>query len=255
MKCHVLLLIALLVAPGESFAAQEAHPAFDVASIRPSAVNHAGGEGSKRSRIEATPLSLSMRNVDLSDCIQWAYRVSDYQVSGPGFPNSARYDILAKTGSPASIDQMRSMVQDLLATRFQLKIHRESKMLPVYGLVVAKGGPKLPAPKADAAVSPAQARESLPRIENDAFIFQDASMADFAAKLSLLRGIDRPVVDRTGIQGIYDLTLKSAPSAILQPDGPSLFTLVEDQLGLKLAPEKAPIEVLIVDHVEKPSEN
>jgi uncharacterized protein (TIGR03435 family) len=179
--------------------------------------------------------------------------VRDYQISGPGFPASGRYDIVARTGSAASAAEMRSMLQDLLEKRFQLKVHRENRMLPVYALGVAKGGPKLPKPKADA--SPTHASESLPRIENDAFLFEDASLADFAAKLSLLRGIERQVVDRTGIAGVYDLTLKSAPSAILQPDGPSLFTLVEEQLGLKLVPDKAPIEVVVIDSVGKPTAN
>ena len=253
MKRSLLLLPVVFFVLAQSIAAQESHRAFDVASVRPSSINRSGAEGSKRSRIEYSPLSLSMWNVDLVACIQWAYGVRDYQISGPGFPESGRYDIVAKIGSPASQSEMRMMLQDLLGKRFELKIHRESRMLPVYGLVVAKGGPKLPAPKPDA--SPTHSSESLPRIENDSFVFYDASMAEFAAKLSLLRGIERPVVDRTGIPGIYDVTLKSAPSAILQPDGPSLFTLVEEQLGLKLVPEKSPIEVLVVDHVAKPSAN
>ena len=250
---QVRLLVIAILAMAQCIAAQESRAAFDVASVKPSSLNRLGTEGSKRSRIEYSPLSLSMWNVDLVACIQWAYGVRDYQISGPDFPNSGRFDIVAKTGTTASQSEMRVMLQDLLAKRFQLKTHRESRMLPVYGLVVAKGGPKLPPPKPDA--SPTHSSESLPRIENDSFVFYDASMADFAAKLSLLRGIERPVVDRTGIAGVYDLTLKSAPSAILQPDGPSLFTLVEEQLGLKLVAEKAPIEVLVVDHVEKPTGN
>jgi uncharacterized protein (TIGR03435 family) len=145
------------------------------------------------------------------------------------------------------------MLQDLLGKRFQLALHRETKMLPVYELVVAKGGPRLPAPKAD--LSPTHASESLPRVQDGSFVFQDASITDFAAKLSLLRGIDLPVVDRTGIQGVFDITLKSAADAILQPDGPSLFTLIREQLGLRLVPEKAPVEVLIIDRVGRPSEN
>lgn len=227
--------------------------AFDVASVKPAAIWKPGGEGSKRSRIEYSPNSLSMWNVDLTGCVQWAYSVKFYQVSGPGFLNSERYDILAKTESSVPVTQLRAMLQDLLEKRFHLTLHRETKMLPVYDLVVAKGGPRLPAPKAD--LSPAHATESLPRVQDGSFVFQDASITEFAAKLSLLRGIDLPVFDQTGIKGVFDITLKSAADAILQPDGPSLFTLVQEQLGLRLVPAKAPVEVLVIDHVGKPSEN
>jgi len=227
--------------------------AFDVASVRPAALWKSGGEGSKRSRVEYSPRSLSLWNVDLTDCVQWAYSVKFYQVSGPGFLNSERYDIFAKTENSVPASQLRAMLQDLLEKRFQLTLHRETKMLSVYDLVIAKGGPRLPAPKAD--LSPAHAAESLPRVEDGSFVFQDASITEFAAKLSLLRGIDLPVVDQTDIQGVFDIMLKSAADAILQPDGPSLSTLIQEQLGLRLVPAKAPVQVLVIDHVGKPSEN
>ena len=128
-------------------------------------------------------------------------------------------------------------------------------MLGVYELVSAKGGPKLPAPKAGDALSAAHSSESLPRVEHGNFVFHDTSIPEFAQKLSQLRDIDRPVVDRTGIKGIFEITLKGAAAAMLQPDGPSLFTLVQEQLGLKLVSAKAPIEILVVDHAENPSAN
>ena len=234
----------------------ESHAAaFEVSSIRPAAIWKAGGEGSKRSKIEYSPESLSMWNVDLTDCVQWAYGIKFYQISGPGFPGSERYDVLAKTGDSVPVKQLRAMLQDLLEKRFQLRLHRETKMLPVYELVVAKGGPRLPVPKADTDLSPTHATESLPRVQDGSFVFQDASMAEFAAKLSLLRGVDLPVIDRTGIKGLFDITLKSAANAILQPDGPTVSTLVQEQLGLKLVSAKTPIEVIVIDHVERPSEN
>jgi uncharacterized protein (TIGR03435 family) len=122
-------------------------------------------------------------------------------------------------------------------------------------LIVAKHGPKLPAPKAGGELAPYHAVESLPRVENGSFVFQEASMTEFAENLSLLRGIERPVLDRTEIQGFFDITLQSAASAILDQDGPTLFALVEEQLGLRLVPAKAPVEVLVIDHAEKPSGN
>lgn len=227
--------------------------AFEVASIRPGAIWKAGGEGQSRSDIEFSPDSLTMRNVDLSECVQWAYSVKFYQISG--LNPVERYDILAKAEGPVPVSRLRAMLQDLLAKRFNLVLHRETKMLRVYELVAAKGGPKLPAAKTDAEVLALHGGESLPRVEDGNFIFHNTSMPEFAETLSDLRGIDHPVVDRTGVKGVFDITLKSAATAMLQPDGPSLFTLLQEQLGLKLVPGRAPVEVLVIDHAQKPSAN
>jgi uncharacterized protein (TIGR03435 family) len=228
---------------------------FEVASIRPNSIWKAGGEGNSRSKIEFTPDSLTMRNVDLSECVQWAYGVQFYRISGLSSLTAERYDIFAKAEGPVPLSQLEVMLQDLLAKRFNLTLHRETKMLGVYELVAAKGGPKLPTPKADGDMSPSHSSESLPRVEDGNFVFRDTSMPEFAEKLSQLREMDRPVVDRTGVKGVFDITLKGAASAMLQPDGPSLFTLVKEQLGLKFVSAKAPIEVLVIDRAEKPSVN
>ena len=98
-------------------------------------------------------------------------------------------------------------------------------------------------------------KEFLPRVVDGSFVFSNVSMAEFAEQLTHLRGIELPVVDRTGIQGVYDITLKSAARAMLETDGSSLRSLIQVQLGLKLVSAKNPIEVAIVDHAEKPSEN
>jgi uncharacterized protein (TIGR03435 family) len=95
----------------------------------------------------------------------------------------------------------------------------------------------------------------LPRVVDGDFVFHNVSMNDFARQLAELRGIDLPVVNRTGIQGIYDITLKSAARAILESDGSTLHALLEEQLGLKLVSAREPVDVLIVDHAEKPSAN
>ena len=230
-------------------------PAFDAASIRLAALWKPGGEGSKRSKIEYTAKSLTMSNVDLSDCVQWAWDVPFYRVSGPDFPDGERYDIVARTGQAVPVSQLRLMLQNLLETRFHLAIRHETKELPVYDLVVAKGGPKLPARKAESDLPADHAAESLPRVQDGGFVFQNVSMAGFAAKLSLLRGIELPVVDQTHVEGVYDITLKSAASAILRQDGVSLFTLIQEQLGLRLVSAKAPMETLIIEHVSRPSGN
>ncbi|HVW07942.1 MAG TPA: TIGR03435 family protein [Bryobacteraceae bacterium] len=174
--------------------------AFDAASIKPAALWKSGGEGSKRSKIEYTAKSLSMSTVDLSDCVQWAWDVPSYRVAGPDFPGGERYDFLARTQESVPVTQLRLMLQNLLDTRFHLVLHRTTKMLPVYKLVAAKGGPKLPARKAEGDLPPDHPAESLPRVQDGSFIFQNVSMTDFAAKLSLLRGIELPVVDQTHIE-------------------------------------------------------
>jgi uncharacterized protein (TIGR03435 family) len=222
---------------------------FEVESIKPAALA-VGREGGNRSRIEHTPTSLSMWNVTLTDCVQWAYGVAPFQVAGRA--SSESYDVFAKTGVAVPVSQLRLMLRDLLARRFKLAVHRETKMLPVYELIVAKGGPKLPALNAGA---PVAATESLPRVENDSFIFANASLPQFARMLAQLRGVDLPVVDRTGIAGSFDLVLKGAPAVTREADTAALFAIVERQLGLKLAASKAPMEIVAIDHAEKPSAN
>jgi uncharacterized protein (TIGR03435 family) len=224
---------------------------FEVASVK-LAAKRVGREGGNRSRIEHTPTSLSMFNVSLSDCVQWAYGVPPFRVSAPD-ADSDSYDILAKTGAAVPVSQLRVMLQDLLANRFKLVLHREIRMLPVYELQVAKGGPRLPPPNASRSL--VHASESLPRIEGDSFLFADASMAEFAQMLAQLRGIDMPVIDRTGIAGTFDIVLKSAPSAIREGDGAALFAIIQSQLGLKLLSAKAPMDVVVVDRAAKPAEN
>jgi uncharacterized protein (TIGR03435 family) len=189
--------------------------AFEVSSIKPSAVWRSGGERRSRSRIEHSPDSLTMWNVDLSDCVEWAYGVKFYQISRPTPLGDERYVILAKAAGPAPVNELRIMLRDLLAKRFKLALHRETKLLPVYELIVAKHGPKLPAPKPGGELASYHAVESLPRVENGSFVLQETSITEFTENLSLLRGIERPVLDRTEIQGFYDITLRSAASAIL----------------------------------------
>ena len=241
-----LLLLAVGVV---SLAAQPA--AFDAASIKPASIP-ISREGGNRSRVEYTPTSLTMLNVDLSNCVQWAFGLPPFQIVGSHLSPES-YDILAKSAAPVPVSQLRAMLQDLLAKRFQLTLHRETRMLPVYALIVTKGGPRLPAPNVETPQT--HAAESLPKVRGDSFLFDDNSMTEFAAKLSQLRGIDLPVVDRTGIEGTYDILLKSAAAAAREAEGLTLFSLLEDQLGLKLESSKAPFEVVVIDRAVKPSAN
>ncbi len=243
--------VALAVMMLCAAAPQPANPSFDVASIKPAA-NPPGREGGNRSRIETTPTSLTLRNVALTDCVQWAYGLTASQISAPHTSADA-YDILAKTGNPATVAELRLMLQNLLAERFKLKVHRESRLVAVYEMVVAKSGPHLP--PANASHQIVHSAESLPQVRNGSFLFPDASLPEFAAMLMQLNGVDLSVVDRTGIAGSFDLELKSAPAAARAGDTAALFDLIEAQLGLKLRRAKASLEVLVIDRAEKPGQD
>jgi len=243
----------ILAVVGTGSATAQPQPAsFTAASIKPAAIG-IGREGGNRSRIQHTPTSLSMWNVSLADCVEWAYSLAPFQLPGAQ-PGAESYDILAKTDAPVPVGQLKVMLQDLLAKRFQLAIHRETRMLPVYELAVGKGGPKLPKANPGSA-EPVHTADSLPRVENGSFVFANASLPEFAQMFAKLRGIDLPVVDRTGIAGSFDIVLKSAPAAARDGDTAALFALVQEQLGLKLVSAKAPFDIVIIDHVEKPSGN
>jgi uncharacterized protein (TIGR03435 family) len=225
-------------------------PAFEVASVRQ---DKAGGD--RRSLIFG-PGGITFTNVNLRDCIRAAYVVKDFQISAGSQLSNDRYDIVAKATGPASEDQLREMLQGLLADRFNLKLHRETKELSMYALVVGKNGPKLQQAAGDGAAGTSQVDGGL--------VFRNFSMSDLADRLSRMRGfgVDRPVLDKTSLKGAFDFTLKLADNNAdlhnaLEGHGEpsySLFTLLQ-QVGLKLEPQKGPVEILIIDHAEKPTEN
>jgi uncharacterized protein (TIGR03435 family) len=222
-----------------------AQPAFDVASIKPSSAARAGGEGSGRERIAVSPTSLTLANASLSFCIQWAYNVKFYQVSGLDKLTRQRYDIIAKTERPVDRGQLRAMLQALLADRFQLRSHRETRTVPVYELVARQNGAKL---------RPAQADQTAGMLVRDgSFVFQGVTMTEFAERLSDLSAIDRPVLNKTGLAGAFDITLGSAARDMLA-DPASIFAAIE-RAGFRLESRKGPIEVLVMDHAAPPSEN
>jgi uncharacterized protein (TIGR03435 family) len=232
-------------------------PAFDVASVKASKMTNFEGKG--RDNIESSPGSLTMRNVTLGACIQWAYDVKEYQVLGPAWLGNDRYDIVAKMPNPAPDAQMRLMIQTLLADRFKLTLHREKKELQVYALIQGKNPPKL-RPSDDNAAGGA-------KIAGTRVTFSKMSMAQLADLLS--KQMDRPVLDMTELPGRYDFTVDTS-SAEAGGDGKemspmvnakimlgrSLLPVVQEQLGLKVEGRKQPADVLIVDHAERvPTEN
>ncbi|HEV1285993.1 MAG TPA: TIGR03435 family protein [Bryobacteraceae bacterium] len=224
---------------------------FEVASIKPNKT--AVGENAPREKITSTPGTLIMQNVTLQTAIKWAYNLRDFQISGgPSWLTSERYDIAAKSPEGDQHQMLRSLLQD----RFKLTAHLEKKDRPVYELVVARNGPKLhPSTKeGDPAFGPSGGE----------LVFRNCSMADLADKLANRPfKLDLPVLDRTGLEGRYDFSLKLASNDnelkhTLEgmEQGPSIFIFFQDQLGLKLESRKAPLDVLVIESVQKiPTEN
>jgi uncharacterized protein (TIGR03435 family) len=230
-------------------------PAFDVASIRVNSMAAQGGEGSRRESTEPSPGSLIMRNVRMRSCITWAYHVAEYQVSGPAWIDSERYDIAAKAAGPAPESEMRVMLQTLLTDRFKLVLHRQNKEMSVFVLLVGKNGHKLKESEGDGPPSFSG---------NRVMVAQHAPMSQLAELLSGPLRI--PVLDMTELKGRYDFSMdpsrylsidKPQEKVGLMEELPAIFrTMVQEQLGLRLEPRKAPVEILVIDSVEKaPTEN
>ena len=226
---------------------------FDAASVR---LNNAAG---KRGNLSFTPGRLTATSLSLRSLILAAYDLKDYQLSeGPGWITSETYDIAGAAAGPASEPELRAMLQALLKDRFQLTVHREQKDLQVYALIVGKNGPKL---------QPAEGKQETRLPATGAGItFKNTSMSTLAAFLTNLGPVaGRPVIDRTGLPGTFDFTLivSDMQAGALPPDETkraiaswtSLFADLQEQLGLKLEPQKALTEFLVIDHVAKPSEN
>jgi uncharacterized protein (TIGR03435 family) len=214
---------------------------------------------------ETTPDSLTMRHITAGDCIRWAYGLQPYEIVGPTWidpPTDFYYDIVAKAAGPARDDQLKLMLRTLLADRFKLTVHREKRGLPVYLLTVARNGHKLhPADRSETSRNepgggPYQMR------------FVNVSMPRFAEMLDSPWN-SRPVLDRTGLEGGFDFAWDLAPYLIDPGTGKPILDArgavdmedaivrgLADQLGLRLEPTKAPIDVLVIDHLEKmPTEN
>ena len=226
---------------------------FEVASVKK--VEGGAPPGDIPRNMETTPGNFAMRNVALRFAIEWAWDLKDFEITGPDWIKAEeRYDIIAKAGRPASENEMRQMLQALLLDRFQMKIHRETKELPVYVLLPGKG---------EAKVKPAPADEK-PMLSGNA---QGTTFTAFPISrftFLLTRRMDRPVLDQTGLKGTYTYTVDLSglgfagrPAERQEGDaGPSIFTTVQRDLGLKLEARKEPISMLVIDAINKvPTEN
>ena len=179
--------------------------------------------------------------------VEWAYDLKDYQLSGPEWiKNEERYDMFATAPVPASEAQMKLMLQALLTERFQMKVRRETRELSVYALVPGKGAAKVKRISSDDAPGLSGGQPAV--------LFHNQPLSRLTFLLS--RRMDRPVLDMTGLEGSYDYTVDISglngfnPQSIAD-SGPSIFTAVQTDLGLKLESRKAPIEMLVIDSVNK----
>lgn len=250
-------------------------PSFEVASIKPK------GAGEGPVRVMFAPDAFTANGVTAKFLIGFAYNLKDFQISGgPGWIDSEKYDINAKLDEATiealkkltpdqAVEQRRLMLQGLLAERFNLKVSQSSKELPIYALVVAKNGPKLsPAADSPSSSGPGGGPKSMIRLAPGEFTATGITISNLIDRLS--REVDRKVVDKTGLTGRYDFTLRWTPDrpvpvtsgadggpAPPPPDssGPSIFTALQEQLGLKLESQKGPVGTLVIESIEKPSEN
>src|SRR4051812_26552346 len=215
--------------------AADAPPAFDVASIRPSETG--------REAVDLAPGSVTMRNMRLAGAICWAYNVLDVQVSGPDWVNSTRFNIAAKTSSPAKEPELRKMMQTLLAERFKLELHRQTKEVNAMVLTIAKNGHKLKAVEEEGSPSFSTGRLNLTG--------KGATIAQLITFLS--REIRQPIVDQTGLAGRYDyfmdinayITEEMRNQGGPPVEAPSIVAnALQGQLGLKVEAKKLPLEVL-----------
>ncbi len=166
---------------------------------------------------------------------------------GPAWVAADGYDVDATYPVNTPTDQVELMLQTLLADRFQLKVHREEREVPVYALVPAKGGTKLSASPPEGKFSSKTGRGHL-----DLQHASTTTLSRFLANLT-----DRPVFDTTEVKGLFDITLYWTPDSnqLGADSGPSIYTAIQEQLGLRLEPRKSPFEFIVIDHIERPSEN
>ena len=247
-----------------------AGPAFDVVSIK----RNKSGEVNGGTSVRPGGVYLAT-NVPLRLLVFGAYGpLHGVQVTGgPGWMNSDRFDIVAKVdGNPSTEvfrDQARLMLRTLLADRFKLVLHNETRELPTYALVVArrdgKLGPQLrPSNLADCLAAPTPSTVSDPNtvVRCGGGFARTGQLAARAFEFSTLATMvsnvaDRPVIDRTGLTGTFDWSLQWTPDPSASPanDSISLFTALQEQLGLKLEPTRGPVDVLVIDHAERPTED
>jgi len=244
--------------------------AYDVVSIKPDKSEN------PNMRLATNESGSTWTNFDVADLISGAYGIKAYLISGlPRWADSTRFDIEAKL-APEDAAAMKKLdaqqrrattgtiQQVLLADRFQLKTHIETKQLPVYDLVIVKGGPKFkeydPAASHPDALKGSDGKPMLGGTRGSPTSFQGLGIPITTLINFMAYTVHRTIIDKTGLTGKYDVQINWAPDRDTPPDAsadaaPSIFTAFEEQLGLKLIPDKGPVDTLVIDHIEQPSEN
>jgi uncharacterized protein (TIGR03435 family) len=237
--------VLILVAACAAGLAQSGRTSFEVAALKfhPEPITLSADPVTRGSRVTATA-------VTLVDLITSAYGVRYDQITGgPAWSKSDHYDLSAKAEgeAPLTAAESRQMLQGLLAERFQLVVRRETREVPVYALVVAKGGSKLHEVKPDS-------------VPGDGVWLRGRKTSSkgwepwmIAGTLASLPDVGRPVLDKTGLKGLFEFRLDFSAGA--NDDRPNIFSAIQDQLGLKLEASKGPVEFVVIDHLEKPSAN
>ena len=243
------LLIPIFLSAAWAFA-QPAPPAFDAASIKPSEEPNGNSSG-----ISTKPGRMEARNVTLRRCIRGAYNLPEVQVvGGPKWVDDLRFNIDAKAPGPAGDDELMLMLQTLLAERFQLKLHRETRQLNGYALEVAKSGLRVkPLDQGGECSDSANTGGALSRITE-----KSCSIAIFARKLA--ECLHLPVADATGIAGAFNITIEWTPDELRAKAGdaavgPSLDDVLQREIGLKLQTRKVPTAIIVIDSAELPTAN
>jgi uncharacterized protein (TIGR03435 family) len=255
------------VGTGDEAAAAGPLPDWDVAVVKP----HAADDNTMSWR--STDDSVDLVNLSLENMICNAWDLNSFQVSGlSGWMKSGRFDLTAKVSADdvaaykkLSLTQRAEMLQKLLIERFQLKVHMETKTLPIYDLVVDKGGSKLKPTTAIAAPSAEERRANPDKYKRGSMTMGPGRYEGTGVRVDSLtsqleNALGKPVRDATGLIGVYDITLHYRPDQTAADNGdnvdvPPLFSAVQEQLGLKLVPAKGPVETLVVDAAQKPDAN
>jgi uncharacterized protein (TIGR03435 family) len=238
--------------PAYAYYMQASAPAFDVATVKMGGPVEANGMiNINTGKILNGVVTLS--NATLSDCLKFAYSLTtDAQLAGPDWINQkvVRFEVTGKAPPETPDDQLRLMLQTLLKERFQIALHTEQREITHYELVIGKSWPKL----RESTVGPGEASGTA---RLDGIRSNRMQMNKLAMLLSRMTRM--PVLDKTGLTGFYQFDLRYANEVsgdMDHPAGPSIFTAVQEQLGLKLESKKGPMEVLVIDHAEKvPVEN
>ncbi len=244
---------------GLSLMASSAFGQFEAVSIKPSSPDARGGG------FNISPGRLNGKNVNLKDLVKFAYDIHDYQLSGGlGWTETEHYEVLATFPAGTTNAQRAEMMQKMLADRFALVIHREPKDVAGYALAVGKNGPKLHPPE-----DPQQGMMlgRSPTTGQRTLHGTSSTMSDMASFLADLLG--KPVQDDTALAGKFDFSMEWTPDPVSEvmlrkgageappgdQVGPTIFTALQEQLGLKLETKKIPVSAVVIDHAEKPSAN